>query len=78
MPSNTWNTAATTGSGIASGERAPSRHFEPETVDALENSLQVALQCDDVDRQRFLVAVELHDTHRMSPSCALRPARFAR
>jgi enoyl-CoA hydratase len=61
---------------IASGERAPSRHFEPETVDALEQlpqptiaqlhghcftgGLELALACD------LLVAAEttqLGDTH---------------
>ena len=61
---------------IASGERAPSRHFEPETVDALERlpqptiaklhghcftgGLELALACD------FLIASEsttLGDTH---------------
>lgn len=61
---------------IASGERAPSRHFEPETVDALEalpqptiaqlhghcftGGLELALACD------LLVAAEttkLGDTH---------------
>jgi enoyl-CoA hydratase/carnithine racemase len=61
---------------IASGERAPSRHFEPETVDALEQlpqptiaklhghcftgGLELALACD------FLIASEsttLGDTH---------------
>lgn len=61
---------------IATGERAPSKHFEPETVDALENlpqptiaqlhghcftgGLELALACD------LLVAAEstkLGDTH---------------
>jgi enoyl-CoA hydratase len=63
-------------SAIASGERAPSRHFEPETIDALEQlsqptigrlhghcltgGLELALGCD------LLVAAEstkLGDTH---------------
>jgi enoyl-CoA hydratase/carnithine racemase len=63
-------------SSIATGERPPSRHFEPETVDALEQlpqptiarlhghcftgGLELALACD------FLVAAEstqLGDTH---------------
>ena len=61
---------------IATGERAPSRHFEPETIDALEDlpqptiarlhghcftgGLELALACD------FLIAAEsttLGDTH---------------
>ena len=63
-------------SSISTGERAPSRHFEPETVDALEQlpqptiarlhghcftgGLELALACD------FLIAAEstkLGDTH---------------